>query len=92
MRAEKKSRFGNPDVDRTCTSHIESFVQKFPMQCRRFARLTNAHSKSLKHHVAPKAIFFAFYNFCRIHSSPDKQTPAMAAGVVGGKLRIDELL
>jgi hypothetical protein len=37
--------------------------------------VTNAHSKSLKHHRAMQAIFFAFYNFCRKHETI-KQTPA----------------
>jgi transposase InsO family protein len=46
---------------------------------RRFTRLTFGHSKSLKHHTAMQAIFFAWYNFCRGHQSLGKQTPAMAS-------------
>ncbi len=89
--AEKFSRFGNPDIDKICTSHIESLNQTVRMQLRRFTRLTNAHSKSLKHHVAMQAIFFAHYNFCRLHSSLEKQTPAMAAGLADRPLKLVEL-
>ena len=90
--AEKKAVFGSPDMDKVCTSHVESLNQTIRMQNRRFTRLTNAHSKSLKHHVAMQAIFFAHYNFCRLHTSLDKQTPAMAAGIVDHQLTLVELL
>jgi len=68
--AEKKTRFGNPDHDRICTSHVERLNLTLRMNMRRFTRLTNAHSKSLKHHEAMQAIFFAWYNFCRKHETP----------------------
>ena len=90
--AEKRAVFGSPDMDKVCTSHVESLNQTIRMQNRRFTRLTNAHSKSLKHHVAMQAIFFAHYNFCRLHTSLDKQTPAMAAGIVDHQLTLVELL
>ena len=90
--AEKRPRFGNPDHDRICTSHVESLNQKIRMHLRRFTRLTNAHSKSLKHHEAMQAIFFAWYNFCRLHLALGKQTPAMAAGIVNRKLELVDLL
>ena len=90
--AEKKAVFGSPDMDKVCTSHVESLNQTIRMQNRRFTRLTNAHSKSLKHHIAMQAIFFAHYNFCRKHTSLDKQTPAMAAGIVDKQLTLVELL
>ena len=88
--AEKKAVFGSPDLNKVCTSHVESLNQTIRMQNRRFTRLTNAHSKSLKHHIA--MIFFAHYNFCRKHTSLDKQTPAMAAGIVDKQLTLVELL
>ena len=50
------------------------------MQNRRFTRLTNAFSKKLDNHIHALALYFAFYNFCRIHKTL-KVTPAMAAGV-----------
>jgi hypothetical protein len=50
------------------------------MSMRRFTRLTNAFSKKIDNHVAAIALYFVFYNFCRIHKSL-KVSPAMAAGV-----------
>ncbi len=50
-------------------SHVERFNLTMRTNIRRFTRLINAHSKSLKHHVAMQNIFFARYNFCRNHSA-----------------------
>ena len=47
---------------------------------RRFTRLTNAFSKKFANHIHMLALYFVFYNFCRIHKTL-KMTPAMAAGV-----------
>jgi hypothetical protein len=77
---EKIAKFGNPDKDRVCTSHIERLNLTLRMNLRRFTRLTNGHRKSLKHHTAMQAILFAWYNFCRVHSTI-KMTPAMASGI-----------
>jgi IS1 family transposase len=54
--AERVPQFGNPDWDRICTSHIERLNLTLRMNLRRFTRLTNEHSKSLKHHTAMQAI------------------------------------
>jgi len=48
------------------------------MAIRRFTRLTNAFSKKLENLKAAVALHFAYYNFCRIHSSL-RVTPAMQA-------------
>ena len=90
--AEKIAVFGRPEMDKVCTSHVESLNQKIRLNCKRFTRLTQAHSKSLKHHLAMQAIYFAHYNFCKLHTSLDKQTPAMATGIVGRQLQLVELL
>ena len=47
---------------------------------RRFTRLTNAFAKKLENHCHALALYFMFYNFCRIHKTL-KVAPAMAAGV-----------
>lgn len=47
---------------------------------RRFTRLTNAFSKKIDNHPHALALYFAFYNFVRIHKTL-KVTPAMDAGV-----------
>jgi hypothetical protein len=54
-------------------------------------RLTNAFSKKLSHLKAAVALHFAYYNFCRIHSSL-RITPAMEAGLTDHIWSISELL
>lgn len=46
------------------------------MTMRRFTRLTNAFSKKLDNLKLALAIHFAYYNFCRVHSTL-RVTPAM---------------
>jgi hypothetical protein len=45
---------------------------------RRFTRQT--FSKKVDNHLAALALYFVYYNFCRIHKSL-RVTPAMAAGI-----------
>jgi IS1 family transposase/transposase-like protein len=89
---EKLPIFGSPEDDRICTSHIERFNLTLRMSSRRHTRLTNAHSKSLKHHVAMQAIFVAFYNFCRKHETLKGQTPAMVSMLSDRQLTIRQLV
>jgi hypothetical protein len=89
---EKRPLFGEPDYDRISTSHIERFNLSLRMGLRRFTRLTNAHSKSHKHHVAMQAIFVAWYNFGRKHETLKGQSPAMASGLADKVWSLHELL
>jgi hypothetical protein len=50
------------------------------MSVRRFTRLTNAFSKKLENHEHALALYFMYYNFCRIHQSL-RVAPAMEAEV-----------
>ncbi len=84
--------FGNPDPKRICTSIVERQNLTIRMQMRRFTRLTNAFSKKWENLKAALALFFAYYNFCRKHSSIKKQTPAMASGLTDHVWSISELL
>lgn len=90
--ADKLPMFGNPDDDKISTSHIERFNLTVRMTLRRFTRLTNAHSKSLKHHKAMQALFVAWYNFARPHETLKGQTPAMASGLADHVWSVRELL
>lgn len=76
--SEKVPQFCSPDHDCICTSHVERVNLTVRMQIRRFTRLTNAHSNSLVHHQAMQSLYFAWYNFWRLHETI-KQTPAMAS-------------
>jgi transposase InsO family protein len=80
----------NPE--RICTSIVERNNLTIRMQMRRFTRLTNAFSKKWENLKAALALFFAYYNFCRKHSSIKKQTPAMASGLTDHVWTIQELL
>jgi IS1 family transposase len=84
-------RFGNPDKDRICTSHVERANKTLRMQIRRLTRLTHAHSKKWENHEAMEALFIAYYNFCRVHGTP-KSTPAKAAGLTTETWSLERLL
>src|SRR6185295_2937347 len=87
----KKPIYGNPDMSRACTSHIERQNGSLRQWCKRLTRLTYAFSKKWAHHRAALALHFAYYNFCRVHRTI-KQTPAMAAGLANRAWELAELL
>lgn len=61
------------------------------MQMRRFTRLTNGFSKKFENLKAALGLYFAWYNFCRIHSTL-RVTPAMEAMVTDHVWTIEELV
>ena len=73
------------------TSRMERFNLTTRMQVRRFTRLTNAHSKKTRNHDAMLGLYFAWYNFCRNHSTI-KTTPAVEAGIATDKWSMERLL
>lgn len=58
---------------------------------RRFTRLTNGFSKKIRNHECAVALFFAHYNFCRVHLTL-KTTPAVAAGLTDHVWTVEELV
>ncbi|OFV96987.1 MAG: hypothetical protein A3F68_05770 [Acidobacteria bacterium RIFCSPLOWO2_12_FULL_54_10] len=82
---------GNPDPKKICTSHVERNNLTMRMQIRRLTRLTNAFSKKWGNLKAALALYFAWYNFCRVHRTI-RMTPAMEAGIVDRIWTIGELL
>ena len=82
---------GNPDRRHISTSYIERQNLTLRMMSRRFTRLTNAFSKSLKHLKAAITLHFAYYNFCRIHQTL-RTTPAMAASLTNHVWTVAELI
>ncbi len=71
---------GNPDKRRICTSHIERHNLSIRMGMRRMTRLTNAFSKRWSHLEAAYSLWFAYYNFCRVHKTL-RVIPAMESGL-----------
>jgi hypothetical protein len=61
------------------------------MGMRRMTRLTNAFSKKWENLRAAYALWFAFFNFCRVHKSL-RCTPAMEAGISDHIWSVRELL
>lgn len=88
---KKVRREGNPDIAHVSTSHVERMNLSIRMQNRRFTRLTNAFSKKFDNHIHALALYFAFYNFCRIHKSL-RVTPAMAAGITDRLWTLDDIV
>jgi transposase-like protein/IS1 family transposase len=81
---------GQPDPERICTSIVERSNLSVRMGVRRFTRLTNAFKK-WENHWAAVVLWFAFYNFCRIHKTL-RVTPAMEAGIADHVWSVRELL
>ena len=68
------------DLGRACSAYSERSNLTIRMGNRRFTRLTNAFSKKVENHEHALAVFFMYYNFCRIHQTL-RCTPAMEAGI-----------
>jgi len=83
--------WGNPDQDRICTSHVERHNLSMRTHRRRLTRLTNGFSKKWENLRAMLALYFAFYNFCRVHRSL-RCTPAMESGITSHVWTLQELL
>lgn len=71
---------GDPDPKHVSTSFVERQDLSMRMSIRRFTRLTNAFSKKIENHAAAVALWFMYYNFCRVHQTL-RVTPAMESGL-----------
>jgi IS1 family transposase len=81
---------GDPDPKHVSTSFVERQNLSMRMSIRRFTRLTNAFSKKIENHAAAVAIWFMYYNFCRVHATL-RVTPAMESGLSTHVWSIEEL-
>jgi IS1 family transposase len=82
---------GNPDPKHISTSYVERQNLTMRMSMRRFTRLTNGFSKKIENHGHMLAIYYLYYNFCRVHQTL-RVTPAMEAGLDGHVWSIEELV
>lgn len=87
----RRPRIGNPDIRHISTSYVERSNLLMRMSMRRLTRLTDAFSRKRENFEAAVALYFAHYNFCRIHKSL-RTTPAMAAGITDRLWSLSELL
>ena len=103
VRVHKVVIIGNPNDAMVCTSHVERSNLSMRTSIRRMTRLTLAHSKKWRNHQAAIALWFAYYNYCRVHTTlteaareedrpANKTTPAMAAGLAEKPWNVSELL
>jgi len=88
---EKQPKIGRPDYAHISTSYVERQNLTMRMSMRRFTRLTNAFSKKVENLTAAVSLHFAYYNFCRVHSSIGT-TSAMAAGVTDRVWTLNDLI
>ena len=77
-RSRKQRFLGKPIKALVSTPHVEKHNQTMRRQMKRFARLTNGHSKKIDNHVHMVALYTTWYNFARINSAV-RMSPAMAA-------------
>lgn len=89
--AKKQRVTGNPDDKYVSTSYVERQNLTMRMSMRRFTRLTNGFSKKVDNHFFALALYFMYYNFCRIHKTL-RITPAMAAGVTDRLWEIEDII
>ena len=87
---ERKAIMGNPDHNHISTSYVERQNLSLRMGLRRFTRLTNAFSKKVENHAYAVALYYMYYNFCRVHKSL-RVTPAMEAGISDHIWEISEI-
>ena len=82
---------GDPDPEMICTSHVERSNLSMRTFLRRMTRLCLGFSKKLENLKAAVSLYFAHYNFCRIHGTL-RVTPAMEAGLTNHVWSLQELL
>jgi IS1 family transposase len=81
---------GNPNPKHISTSYVERQNLTMRMHMRRFTRLTNGFSKKIENHIAAVAMYFMYYNFCRVHSTL-RVTPAMESRLSDHVWTIEEM-
>jgi IS1 family transposase len=87
---DMKTVSGNPDPKHVSTSFVERQNLTMRMSMRRF-NLTNAFSKKIDNHRHSVAMYFVYYNFCRVHQTL-RVPPAMEAGLTDHVWSVEEMV
>lgn len=88
---KKRAICGNPDMEKVSTSYVERSNLTMRMSMRRLTRLTNGFSKKWENLNYALALYFAYYNFCRVHKTL-RCTPAMEAKITKTVWTLKDLL
>ena len=93
----KVRMIGRPDPEKISTSYVEAMNLATRTHCKRFARLTIAHSRKQENHAHAVALHFFAHNFIRVHSTLSKaagakMTPAMASGLTDRVWTVEDLV
>jgi len=91
LKIKKEAVQGNPDMRLVSTSYVEKQNHTVRMHCRRLSRLTNAFSKKRENFDAAIALHYAYYNFCKRHTTL-RCTPAMEAGIANSQWTTADLV
>lgn len=91
LKIKKEAVQGTPDMTLVSTSYVEKQNHTVRMHCRRLSRLTNAFSKKRENFEAAIALHYAYYNFCKRHTTL-RCTPAMEAGVANSQWTTADLV
>jgi transposase-like protein/IS1 family transposase len=89
--AQPRPIMGKPKIEHISTSYAERNNLNCRLFCRRLTRLTNAYSRRIENLISALWIYFAHYNFAKIHTTL-RVTPAMAANATDHVWTIEELL
>ena len=95
--AHKIRVIGRPDIAKVSTSYVENLNLNTRQHCKRFARLTIAHSRKAENHAHAVALNFFAHNFIRVHSTLSSErkartTPAMASGLTDRPWTVEDML
>jgi IS1 family transposase len=90
-RIQKTPISGTPNPDLVSTSMIERQNLSVRMGVRRMTRKTFGYSKKWANHRHALSLWYAYYNFSRVHSTL-RVTPSMAAGITDHVWDLDELI
>lgn len=87
-----RSEFGNPDLEKTTTNHMERGNATLRTWHRGYTRRTLAFGKKLQNVEKRLALTMFYYNFIHQHSALEGSTPAMVAGVTNRLWSIRDLV